>query len=213
MPSGARLLLVRHGEAVCNAEGLLGGPRGDGGLTELGRAQARVLAARLSSSRELRGASAYYCSTLPRAIETADLLQAAIGEGTVAVRDAEIRELDPGESDGLQWEELVARYAIPDWDVDPDAPIAPGGDSWTGFTTRAWDALTRLARTHDGELAVVVTHGGVIEAAIKLVYGVPASARLRLRTDNCSMTELEARDGAWHLLRYNDRAPLPAREE
>ena len=212
VPSGARLVLIRHGEAGCNARGQLGGPAGDGGLTELGRAQSRALAHRLTASRELRDANAYYCSTLPRAIETAALLQSAVGDGTSAVPVAEIRELDPGESDGLLWEELVARYALPDWDLDPDAPIAPGGDSWTGFTERAWGALETLARAHEGELAVLVTHGGVIEAALKLVYGASVAARLRLRTENCSMTEVEVRDGGWHLLRYNDRAPLPARE-
>jgi broad specificity phosphatase PhoE len=57
---------------------------------------------------------------------------------------------------------------------------------------------------------VVVCHGGVIEQLMKMVHNYPPGARLRLRTENCSITEAEFRGGAWHLLRYNDRAPLDA---
>ncbi len=52
-PRGTRLLLIRHGECVANAEGLAGGPIGDGGLTALGRRQAMALARRLEITKEL----------------------------------------------------------------------------------------------------------------------------------------------------------------
>ena len=79
-PSGTRLLMVRHGESRANADGVAGGPIGDGGLTDLGRRQARALAERLARSRELDGASALYTSTLPRAIETAEIVRASLPE-------------------------------------------------------------------------------------------------------------------------------------
>lgn len=211
VPTGSRLVLIRHGEAVCNAEGLFGGPLGDTGLTELGRAQAAALAERLASSGELRDAVAHYSSTLPRAEETAAYIQDTVGAGLAAVPVAGFCEIEPGEADGLRFDEFVAQNRFPDWDADPEAELAPGAESWAGFTRRAWAALEECATRHEGELAVVVCHGGIIESAMKLVYGVSAGARLRLRTENCSMTEVEVRDGVWHLLRYNDRAPLPAR--
>ena len=37
---GTRLVLVRHGEAECNVAGIVGGPQGCTGLTDLGRVQA-----------------------------------------------------------------------------------------------------------------------------------------------------------------------------
>jgi probable phosphoglycerate mutase len=211
-PTGTRLLLVRHGEAVCNALGIAGGPIGCGGLTELGRRQAAALAGRLAASAELASAQALYTSTLPRAIETAAILAPGLPTALRAVRRAELCELDVGEADGLSWTELVERYGAPDWDVDPSTPVAPGAESWASFSARARAALERLAADHPGELVVAVIHGGVIEQALKLVYGAPVEARLRLRTENCSMTEVEYRDGRWHLLRYNDRAPVPSFE-
>jgi 2,3-bisphosphoglycerate-dependent phosphoglycerate mutase len=209
-PTGTRLLLIRHGEAVCNAEGIVGGPKGCGGLTELGRAQAFALAARLAHSGELASASQLYCSVLPRAIETAAIVAPHVGSGMTAIEDCALCELHPGEGDGLAWDEFVARFGAPDWDENPGTPLAPGGESWSGFAHRCWDAFAELTARHEGELVVVVAHGGVVEQLLKLVYGRDAGARLRLRTENCSMTEAEFRKGAWHLLRYNDRAPLAA---
>jgi RHS repeat-associated protein len=58
-PTG--LLLVRHGEAICNVTGVVGGPRSCTGLTPLGREQARQLAARLS-----RGEAVTVMYTAPR---------------------------------------------------------------------------------------------------------------------------------------------------
>ncbi|HEY3844167.1 MAG TPA: phosphoglycerate mutase family protein, partial [Acidimicrobiales bacterium] len=74
-PDATRVVLVRHGEAVCNVNGVVGGMRGCRGLTELGRAQVLALRERLIRTGELKGAGALYSSTLPRAIETAALLQ------------------------------------------------------------------------------------------------------------------------------------------
>ena len=65
-----RLVLIRHGEAQSAIDGVVGGPLGCTGLSELGRRQADALAARLVRTGELAGAVALYASTLPRAIET-----------------------------------------------------------------------------------------------------------------------------------------------
>lgn len=208
-PTGTRLVLIRHGEAYCNARGVVGGPLGCGGLTELGQRQSRALAARLVFSEELKNASALYTSLLPRSIETAALLAPGLF-GLVAVEDCDLCELHPGEADGLTWQEVIDRFGVPDWDIDPSQPVAPGGESWTGFYERCVRAFRRVAETHQGEQVVLVVHGGVIEQAMKMVQSSAAGVRLRLRTENCSMTEIEFDDRGLRLLRYNDRAPLAA---
>jgi hypothetical protein len=53
-----RIVLIRHGEAVCNVNGIVGGERGCTGLTDLGRRQVVALAERLSRTGELEGATA-----------------------------------------------------------------------------------------------------------------------------------------------------------
>jgi len=209
LPTGTRLLMVRHGESRANAEGLAGGHRGDGGLTDLGRRQARALADRLAMSRELDGASAFYTSTMPRAIETGDYLRDVLSP-LEPVPDADLCEISVGEGDGLTWTEFVARFGSPNWDVDPHEITAPGGESLMGFYERCRLAIERLVARHPGELVVLVVHGGFIEQAMKVCLSVEGHVRLKPRIENCSMTEIEFKGDRRRLLRYNDRAPLAA---
>ena len=210
MPTGTRLMLIRHGESYANADGLAGGPIGDGGLTPLGVRQAEALAKRLVASKELMKATAFYTSALPRAIETGEVLRPGLPKDLAPVVDAAFNEISVGEGDGLPWAQYVERYGAPDWDLDPDALTAPGGESLLGFYERCREAIERTVARHPKELVVIVCHGGFIEQAMKIYQGVGPEVRLRPRIENCSMTEIEFRDEWRRLLRYNDRAPLPA---
>jgi probable phosphoglycerate mutase len=108
-------LLIRHGESYANADGLAGGPIGDGGLTPLGRRQAQALVDRLSMSRELDAATAFYTSALPRAIETGEILRSGLPKVLTPVVDAGLNEISVGEGDGLPWAQYVEKYGAPDW--------------------------------------------------------------------------------------------------
>jgi probable phosphoglycerate mutase len=207
-PTGTRLLMIRHGECVANKEGLAGGPLGDGGLTDLGRAQARALAARLARTNELSSASAIYTSTLPRAIETAAIIAPFVGADLVPVADPTLCELGVGEADGLSWAQITQRYVAPNWDEDPSLINVPGGESLTMFFERCVEALGRIVRRHPHELVVLVVHGGVIEQAMKLYQGLSSGHRLRPRIEHCSMSEIEFDGDQRRLLRYNDLSPL-----
>lgn len=203
---GTRLILVRHGEAHCNVAGIVGGPRGCTGLTDLGREQARSLARRLGRTREFDDVVAVYSSVLARAKETAAIV--AVGLPALdCVEDCDLCELHPGLADAMTWEQMVATFGGPDWDLDPTRAFAPEGESWTGFYERCVAAFERLSRAHPGEQVLLFVHGGVIEQAVKLAIGSPAAQRLLLRTEHCSMTEIELDAGRVRLLRYNDRAP------
>jgi 2,3-bisphosphoglycerate-dependent phosphoglycerate mutase len=218
--TATRVVLVRHGEAECNVSGVCGGPRGCHGLTPLGVRQVEALCDRLGSTGELAGADALYASVLPRAVQTGELLAPTLrtigpggtpGPAPALQLDCGLCELHPGEADALTWGEFTARFGDPDWDTDPDRPIAPGGESWTGFVARVDEALTALVHRHPGQLVVVACHAGVIEASLlsKLpVAGGADGARLGLRTHHASMTTWEVEHGRWRLLGYNDATHL-----
>jgi broad specificity phosphatase PhoE len=210
-----RLVLVRHGEANCNVSGVCGGQVGCSGLSGTGRAQVAVLADHLRRTGELGAVDALYASTLPRAKETAAILAPALDAwrtgAPLSVRaDCGLCELHPGEADGLTWAEYGARFTLPDWDVDPGTPIAPGGEGWSGFVDRASSALADLVGAHPGQTVVVATHAGVVEASVLRFLPVdPAVIRLRLRTIHASLTVWEhSAAGGWLLQRYNDVAPV-----
>jgi 2,3-bisphosphoglycerate-dependent phosphoglycerate mutase len=208
VPTGTRLVLIRHGECVANEKGLAGGPLGDGGLTDLGRAQAGALAHRLSVTGELRAATAFYTSTLPRAIETGEIVFPAINPDLIVQRDEDLGELRVGVADGMTWTEIEERFPLPNWEVNPSQRNVPGGESLLEFYARCIGAIERIVERHPGELVVLVVHGGFIEQAMKLYQGLDGAARLRPRIENCSMTEIEFHDGAKRLLRYNDLSPI-----
>lgn len=208
LPTGTRLVMIRHGECVANALGRAGGPLGDGGLTERGRAQCAALARRLVITGELANAAALYSSALPRAIESAAILAPAIREGLVAVEDESLNELGVGVADGLTWDEIAERFSLPDWDVDPFQVNVPGGESLMEFYARCVEAIERLVGRHPQELVVLVVHGGFVEQALKLYQGVGGGTRLRPRIEHCSMSEIEFSGVQRRLLRYNDLSPI-----
>jgi len=57
----------------------------------------------LTSSNELSSATAFYTSALPRAIQTGEILSAALPKTLEAVVDAALNEISVGEGDGLPW--------------------------------------------------------------------------------------------------------------
>lgn len=202
-----RLVLVRHGEPQSAVLGIVGGPRGDTGLSARGRTQVAAVAGRLAASGELGSVVALYASTLPRAYETAELLAPALG-GLEVARRHDLREHDPGVLDGLTWDEVLANHAIPNFDEAPDEPFAEGGESLAGFHTRARAALRDVVAAHPAGTVVVACHGGIVAAGVGLALGLPERRRLALPTHYASMTEFFATQSSFELARYNDRYPL-----
>ncbi len=210
-------MLVRHGEAECNLNRVVGGVKGCTGLTPLGRRQVAELADRLYESGELREATALYSSVLPRAVETAERLRPVVGPGPAAlgpvIRDCDLCELHPGESDGMAWNDVVETIGVPDWDRHPGAPIAPGGESWSGFIVRASDAVRALARRHPGEMVVAAVHAGVIESTMISFLGILPEVYRRgwIHITHASMTEWAwvPDEDRWILVRFNDANGIP----
>lgn len=208
------LYLIRHGEAVSNVEPIIGGMRGDTGLTPHGVAQAERLRDRLATTREI-AADVLIASTLPRARQTAEIIAPALG--LPIVWSDEVQELRPGDADGLSLDEFRERFGKPGFEHDPFRPIAPGGESWAEFMLRVGTTLNRIARTHDGQTVIVVCHGGVIEGSFQSfgATGLLFNTRIGFHTSNTSLTHWERRIEAtesarWWLHSYNDDAHLRA---
>jgi len=206
------LFLIRHGQSVANVTPVVGGMRGDAGLTDLGRQQAELLEERLRAERF--EADVLYTSTLPRALETSEFVARALDQS--AVGDDELQELRPGVADGLSHADWRARYspASEDSIPDPFELFSPGGESWATFLVRAGAALSSLITRHEDERVVAVTHGGVVEASFYLALGLGAtSVRTTFATSNTSITHWQHQQSptghrAWRLVAFNDARHL-----
>ncbi len=214
-----RLLLVRHGESVVTVDQVMGGERTCSGLSPLGRRQAQALRDRLVT--EAMPIDALWSSTMPRALETAQIIGAGIGLDPRT--HAELVEHRPGdEADGVPFAEFGDRFGLFDLRDEPHRPIAPGGESLAGFHHRAGAALAEVIAAHVGKTVLVSCHGGVVDVAMRGLLGLGFGPRFALWTLNTSITEfrLQSRPGRdgnppkpvgagpWTLLRYNDAAHL-----
>ncbi len=204
-----RVTLVRHGDAVAGFSGIVGGERGCAGLTDLGRRQAEALRDHLASSDRLV-ADALMASTIPRAIETAEIIAPGLGLPTFG-RHCDLCEVHTGDADGLDWVEYDRRYGGFDMEAEPDRPFAPSGDSWNSFHLRVKGALERIATEHVDQTVVVVCHAGVIQASVRVLFDMPhpgTGARLQPTNTGLTTWEHDPERERWTLHSFNETEHL-----
>ena len=140
----------------------------DSPLTEEGLSQARSVGERLSRI----GVTAIYSSDLGRAWKTAEEISRRTG---VSVRaDVRLRERNLGIFQGHTEQEIIAQYPN-EWERfltrDPDYRM-PGGESSRDRVIRSVAALDEIGVRHEGALAVLVTHGGILDGIFRAVTGL-----------------------------------------
>ena len=195
------LWLIRHGQTVANAAGLIQG-RSDPPLTELGQRQAQAVAARLPPQGRI------LCSPLGRARHTAELAAAAHGL-PIQVDDRWI-ELDYGDFEGRPVDH-VRHDLWANWRADPTWAAPGGGESLAAANHRVWPACDELIpEISDGDV-VVVTHVGPIKAAVAWALGVGPETAWRMHVDPASVSTVGmGSQDAPVLLSFNDTGHLTA---
>jgi broad specificity phosphatase PhoE len=200
-----RLIAIRHGETVWNAEGREQG-QADSPLTPRGVRQAEAIARRLRGQR----CSALYSSDLGRALRTAEIIARATGAGVSA--DAGLRERHMGIFQGLTREQMAAQF--PDeytaYRADPHAYPIPGGESGQQRRERSVRVATGLADRHGDDTIVVVTHGGFLLGLFEHVLGLEPGNAWRFKRHNASYSVFVRANGHWSLETWNDTSHLDA---
>lgn len=148
-----RLLVIRHGNSVTNAERRYTGQL-DAPLSELGEQQALQLADYLVANEPL---DAIYASDLSRAVRTIEPTATRMG---LPIRlTPALRETDVGEWTGRTYEDIKQNY--PDLFLsrkdDPSCPY-PGGESDLSVFERVRAVLDEILQAHEGERIALVTH-------------------------------------------------------
>ena len=162
----SRLVLVRHCEPEEDSRGRCYGSL-DVGLSDAGKRHARELAPRLENG------GALWTSPRLRARQTAAPFVAA------SRVDDDLRELDFGELEGRTYDEIAASEPelYRTWMETPTRVHFPGGESWADLKIRVLRSLDRIELEGD---AVIVTHGGVIRAALSEWLSIPDEAIFRI---------------------------------
>lgn len=201
-----KLLLIRHGQSLANAEGRLQG-QFDSPLTERGRQQARVLARRLLGDELIP--EAIYASDLFRAAETAEILASHLRAPVFL--DDRLREYDVGVLTNVVWREIKTLYPgiwhglhhSREW-----VPI-PGEEGSDTFHRRLEAALDDIQAKHgDGEIVAIVTHGGSLGTILAHLLGMDARRPTPFRFGNASLSIVEFRTRGAILDCLNDTCHL-----
>ena len=163
----------------------------DGGLTELGRDQARRTAKRLVDLN----LTALHSSTLPRALQTAELLLEPLDRVALHTTEA-LWECIPHLPEGFQ-------HRLGDIEEE-DLRLGRG---------RAEAAFARSFAPPQGEQdaeEVLVCHGNLIRYFVARVLQVNLDAWTRMRSHHCGIsTVMVNSEGRMRLVSYNDTGHLP----
>jgi broad specificity phosphatase PhoE len=137
-------------------------------LSAAGRRQAALIKELVPARSIVR----FVCSPLARARETAEIVLA--GRQAVLETDADLREVDFGQWEGLTYGEVQSRFPrlAEGWsEADPDLAF-PGGETLGDFASRTQRAARRLVEA-DAPTVAAFTHGGVIRVLICHFLGLP----------------------------------------
>ena len=175
--------LIRHGETEWNAKKRFQGHL-DVPLSPVGIGQAFRLAQRLARSRQTF--DGLHASDLRRARETAEPLAAVLGLPLQTT--PLLREINVGALAGLTREEMEARYPglSQSLQKDPWHTPRPGGESMAQLAERLQSFLESLPPGRH----LVITHGGIIRAALKLALDLEGDTWRRFHIPNTSITRI-----------------------
>ncbi len=171
MDNGIQITLMRHGRSRADDEMVHEG-RYDSPLTDVGRSQVEATAVGWKCSPVTF--DLIISSTLARASESARIVSESI---SVPIEyDPDWMERDNGPLAGLPFDVGRAKYPRPAsaGPFEPYIPSTGQGEGGWDLHSRAARALQRVVRRGPGSY-LVVAHGGIINAAISCMLGVPPS--------------------------------------
>ena len=195
------LILIRHGQSDFDSGHMAVSPRGeqwDPPLSAKGRDQAELLARRLRLLDP--PPAALYCSPLLRARETAAPCAAAVN--LEVTYDEDLMEAHIGDWEAKSFEDILASDDELLHRVRSQRAIwgrAPGGEREEDFRRRVTGAMDRILETHPDGDALVVCHGGVINAYCGEVLGLPQG--MFFLPENTSVNSVEF-DGDGRRIRF-----------
>lgn len=196
-----KIYLIRHGFSDGNRSHSFTGCT-DADLCDLGFEQAKHLAEYLKATHIDR----IYSSDLRRVIHTIE--PTASQKGLCIKKDPRLREINGGSWEGLEYEKIGETHkpALDVWLSDIDNAVCTDGEAVSELKARVWSAFTEIAAENDGKAVIIATHATPIRAVISTITDTPM--RDLEWVANASVTEIDASEGGYELIRIGDNEYL-----
>ena len=191
-----KVILVRHGKTVWNAEGRYQGKM-DIPLNEEGKEQAR----RAGEALKDFPVKAVFSSPLSRCRDTAQEIAKHHGI-EVQVKEG-FKEIDHGEWEGMLASEVEERYPelLKLWRTKPAEVQMPGGESLKDVYDRAVKAFEEVVSQFSPEdLIVIVGHDATNKVLMCHLLGVDLNKFWAFKQANCGITVLEYEPETGHVV-------------
>lgn len=195
--SAFRVLFIRHGQTDYNIkhrlQGALPVP-----LNECGRAQSRALAHYLKTVP----IDAIYASPRARALETAKIIGASLGQEVR--QDERLAEIAFGDFEGHTFAEVEARYptAYRKWESGYRPYRVPGGESRIDVQRRMQAAWDDIASAADLNTVAMIGHSSAMMILLASMFARLPNKAMK----NTSITTLDRFEDTWRISAF---AELP----
>lgn len=198
-----RLIVVRHGETVYNAQARYTG-QSDVPLSGLGERQVAMLGEYLATEQ----LDVIVASDLERTRITA--MAIARYHALPVQEDTDLREVALGAWEGSTYAEVRARDAplVARWRTDATTYAPPGGETIVQLRDRVVRALKRWQTRYPEASVLWATHGGLIGVLLCHVLDIDLNRRWQFRHDNASITEIQLNDNRAIIVHLNETAYL-----
>jgi len=179
------IFLIRHGETDWNVQKRIQGQLGDSKLTDNGKEQANALKDELASIRF----DAVYSSPLGRALETARI---ALPGADIRI-DESLTERFFGKLEGMTRKEVKEKY--PELQKAKEetgsTPYFEGSERLEDIGKRGMGFLEEVVNKNPGKTIAVFSHGGIMEAIMAGLHGLPITEKGRFEHDPCGYSIIE----------------------
>lgn len=204
------IYLIRHADALPDAEEVVHGGYDQQALSALGRQQGQALGERLRAT----ALAAVYSSPIGRARQTAAYVAAAQGHEVLIEQD--LREVALGAAlavpEGATPEEIAVHLRARLRRVATEAVTIgiwsrmPGAEPSAVLRARLFTVVNRLAAQHAGQRIAVVSHAAAINAYVAVLLGIERD--YFFPAANTSLSVVRVRGERRLLLALNDVAHL-----
>ncbi|WP_167611755.1 histidine phosphatase family protein [Maribellus sediminis] len=188
------ITIIRHGETIWNAEKRIQG-HSNSQLSENGIIQAGLVAEALAK----REFDVLISSDLERAAQTARIINAKLHLSHEY--NSNLRERSFGKVEGLNFEEMKARY--PDeysrYKARDPKFAFPGGESIEQLFKRVTTEIETIARKFENKKVLIVAHGLVLEMMMYKTFGLKLDDPRVFSINNSSISSFYIGDDHWFL--------------
>ncbi|MGD2033823.1 MAG: histidine phosphatase family protein [Bacteroidales bacterium] len=186
--------IIRHGETEWNVALRLQGIQ-DSPLTPEGIKQAGQLAESLRQEKF----DVMISSDLGRAVRTAEIIAAKTR--LEIIRDSALRERNFGVMEGMTREEAFKKYpeVFSSYSKRKETYKIKNGESLVAFNKRVREGLDRILHTYPDKNILIVSHGGVLDCVIRMVFNYPLSSFRSFSIYNTAINRFSVSDNKWVL--------------